>query len=265
MFPANVFPENEPLIRTLADLGDLSTDRAQQRLMSALLGSRLMVPTNNQTLEQVEDGILRAGARVGFITLSAEHSAHDFVPAFTDEGALRHVVPDDVPYIALAFLELAGIIAGGRNPNGLVINPNSDEALPLSPGNVASIATDFGGPRVDMFEADADAVVGAPSTPLPLDVQEEIVAQCERSGVIDRCWQLEWFIPERHNEPTRVLCVQLDPAIIDPRDQDEVLDRFWASLQPMLQRAGLPVEMTSGPESFGSLVEDEPPIYQRAA
>lgn len=244
--PTHVFFENEALIRALNDprRGENDPELAKQ-LFGAILGATLiaLVPEDQQLVEDDSGEIeLDGEIELSFVLVRHPDVEGDIVPMFTDEGSLASFLPDGGRYVALSVRDLYPLLGGKQGPPNIVINPGGDEALLLTPRMVQDLIDSIRGYGTDVVREDADVQVGPAREPLPDDAQRAVSTLFEEHPAVVRCTQLEWYMPDRHDEPSLVLAVELDGQI-EGDARRFALASLWRDLSPVLRTLDRQVEM----------------------
>jgi len=248
--PTHVFFENEGLIRALNDprRGENDPDLAK-RLFSALLGATLiaLVPEDQQLGGGDDDGTgevtLDGELELSFVLVRHPDVEGDIVPMFTDEGSLGSFMPDGGRYVALAVRDLFPLLGSGSDgPPNIVINPGGDEALLLTPRMVQDLIDSARGYGTEVIDEGVEVIVGPAEQELPADAQLAVTTLLAEHEAVTRCTQLQWFMPDRHDEPSLVLAVELDLAL-EGDTRRFALASLWRDLSPVLRTLDRQVEM----------------------
>jgi hypothetical protein len=279
--PTHVFFENEDLIRSLNDprRGENDPELAK-RLFAALLEATLiaLVP-EEQDLgnlidgEETGDDADEASAKPGELTLEGDLELSfvlvrhpdvegDIVPMFTDEGSLGAFLPDGGRYVALAVRDLFPLLGSGSDgPPNIVINPGGDEALLLTPRMVQDLIDSSRGYGTKLIDEDVEVVVGPADEPLPDDAQRAVSTLLAEHEAVLRCTQLQWYMPDRHETPSLVLAIELDP-LVEGDTRRFALASIWRDLSPVLRTLDRQVEMV---DLAGQKTRLEPVVRELAA
>ncbi|MBC7462366.1 MAG: SseB family protein [Thermoleophilia bacterium] len=278
--PTHVFFENEHLIRALNDprRGENDPDLAK-RLFSALLQSTLiaLVPEDQELGSADEDAdeesvageiTLEGELELSFVLVRHPDVEGDIVPMFTDEGSLGTFLPEGGRYVALSVRDLFPLLGGGNaGPPNIVINPGGDEALLLTPRMVQDLIDSSRGYGTQVIGEDVDVIVAAAEEPLAPEFEQAIADLFTAHDAVLRCTQLQWFMPDRHAEPSLVLAVELDPDVTgDARRY--ALASLWRDLSPVLRNLDRHVEMVDlagQRERLEPMVRELPAFYERRA
>lgn len=268
--PSHVFFENESLIRALNDERRGSGDgTVAQRLFGALVRSTLiaLVP-EQQELAMDDDGTISDDLEVSFVLVRHPEVEGEIVPMFTDEGAVSAFAPTGGRYIALAVRDLFPLLAGGsEGPPNIVINPGSDEALLLTPRMVQDIVDAVRGYSLEVVNPEGPVVVGLPTDPLDEESAEEVGRVLDDHADVVRCFELQWYMPDRHDQPSLVLALEIDPEILGPARRN-ALTAIWAQLSPLLRALDRTVEMVdldAQRERFSDVVDQARVLFDRDA
>jgi hypothetical protein len=270
--PTHVFYENEPLIRSLNDprRGENDPELAK-RLFAALLAATLiaLVP-EDQELDGVDgtgEVTLDGELELSFVLVRHPDVEGDIVPMFTDEGALGSFIPDGGRYVALAVRDLFPLLGTGHDgPPNIVINPGGDEALLLTPRMVQDIIDSARGYGTEVIDEGVEVVVGPAEEGLPDDARAAVSTLLAEHEAVTQCTQLQWFMPDRHDEPSLVLAVELDPDL-EGDSRRFALASLWRDLSPVLRTLDRQVEMVDlagQRERLEPTVRSLEPFYQRA-
>ncbi|MCB0879365.1 MAG: SseB family protein [Thermoleophilia bacterium] len=270
--PTHVFFENEPLIRALNDprRGENDPELAK-RLFGALLGSTLiaLVPEEQQ-LDDIDGSgevTLDGELELSFVLVRHPDVEGDIVPMFTDEGALGSFMPDGGRYVALAVKDLFPLLGTGHDgPPNIVINPGGDEALLLTPRMVQDIIDSARGYGTEVIDEGVEVIVGPAETELPDDARKAVSTLLAEHEAVTKCTQLQWFMPDRHDEPSLVLAVELDPEL-EGDTRRFALASIWRDLSPVLRTLDRQVEMVDlagQRERLEATVRSLEPFYLRA-
>jgi hypothetical protein len=269
--PTHVFFENEALIRALNDprRGDNDPELAK-RLFAALLNATLiaLVPE-----EQELDGIEGAGEvtldgelELSFVLVRHPDVKGDIVPMFTDEGSLGAFLPEGGRYVALAVRDLFPLLGTGHDgPPNIVINPGGDEALLMTPRMVQDIIDSARGYGTQVIDEDVEVIVGPAERELPDDARAAVSTLLAEHEAVTRCTQLQWFMPDRHEHPSLVLAVELDPQL-EGDTRRFALASLWRDLSPVLRTLDRQVEMVDlagQRERLEPTVRTIEPFYRR--
>ena len=246
--PTHVFFENEALIRALNDprRGENDPELAK-RLFAALLQSTLiaLVPEEQQ-LDDIEGSgevTLDGELELSFVLVRHPDVEGDLVPMFTDEGALGSFMPDGGRYVALAVKDLFPLLgSGSEGPPNIVINPGGDEALLLTPRMVQDIIDSARGYGTEVIDEGTEVIVGPADEELPEDAQRAVSTLLAEHEAVTRCTQLQWYMPDRHEHPSLVLAVELDPDL-EGDTRRFALASLWRDLSPVLRTLDRQVEM----------------------
>lgn len=267
--PTHVFFENEDLIRSLNDprRGDNDPELAQ-RLFSAIMQATLiaLVPEDQQLAEGGEGEVeLDGDLELSFVLVRHPDVEGDIVPMFTDEGSLGAFLPDGGRYVALAVRDLFPLLLGADGPPNIVINPGGDEALLLTPRMVQDLIDAVRGYGTEVIDEDTDVVIAPAEHPMPEPTQEQVTNLLMRHPAVLRATQLQWFMPDRHDEPSLVLAIELDPAVQDDARRF-ALASLWRELSPVLRELDRQVEMVDVHGQRKVLSQADvvvPPFYER--
>lgn len=246
--PTHVFFENEPLIRALNDprRGENDPDLAK-RLFSALLEATLiaLVPEEQRLGDSEGTGevTLDGELELSFVLVRHPDVDGDIVPMFTDEGSLGSFLPEGGRYVALSVRDLFPLLGSGQDgPPNIVINPGGDEALLLTPRMVQDLIDSARGYGTEVIDEGVEVVVSAAEDGLPDDAQAAVAALLGEHEAVIRCTQLQWFMPDRHEVPSLVLAVELDPEL-EGDTRRFALASLWRDLSPVLRTLDRQVEM----------------------
>jgi hypothetical protein len=272
--PTHVFFENEALIRALNDprRGENDPELAK-RLFSALLNATLiaLVPEDQELGDSTEDAgsgelTLEGELELSFVLVRHPDVEGDIVPMFTDEGSLGVFLPEGGRYVALAVRDLFPLLGSGKiGPPNIVVNPGGDEALLLTPRMVQDLIDSARGYGTELIDDDTDVQVAAADVPLPDDAARAVSTLLEEHEAVIRCTQLQWFMPDRHEEPSLVLAVELDPEI-EGDARRFALASLWRDLSPVLRTLDRQVEMVDlagQRERLEQTVREIEPFYLR--
>ena len=271
--PTHVFYENEGLIRALNDprRGENDPDLAK-RLFSALLESTLiaLVP-EDQRLGDGEGGeggevTLDGELELSFVLVRHPDVDGDIVPMFTDEGSLGSFMPDGGRYVALAVRDLFPLLGSGHDgPPNIVINPGGDEALLLTPRMVQDLIDSARGYGTELIDEGVEVIVGPAVEELPEDARAAVATLLAEHDAVQRCTQLQWFMPDRHEQPSLVLAVELDEDL-EGESRRFALASLWRDLSPVLRTLDRQVEMVDlagQRERLEPTVRSLQPFYER--
>lgn len=268
--PSHVFYENEALIRALNDPRRGSGDSAvAQRLFAALVGATLitLVP-ETMDLELGPDGTVEQDMEITFVLVQHPDVEGDIVPMFTDEGAVAAFTAATSRYVALAVRDLFPLLTSAGTPAPcVVVNPGGDEALLLTPRMVQDVVDAVRGHSLDIVQDDSPVVVGLPKEPIPGSEADEIVAVLKHHPGIIRCLQLQWYMAHRHDEPSLVLALELEPHL-QGKERKTTLAAVWVEMSPVLKKLDRTVEMVdldAQRDTFGDLLDRAPALYERDA
>jgi hypothetical protein len=271
--PTHVFFENEDLIRALNDprRGENDPDLAK-RLFSALLRATLiaLVPEEQELDGSEADSgevMLEGELELSFVLVRHPDVEGDIVPMFTDEGSLGTFMPDGGRYVALSVRDLFPLLGSGDGPPNIVINPGGDEALLLTPRMVQDLIDSSRGYGTQVIDEGVDVIVAAAEDPLPETAQQTLADLLTAHDAVLRCTQLQWFMPDRHTEPSLVLAVELDPDVTGD-DRRLALASLWRDLSPILRTLDRHVEMVDlagQRERLEPMVRELPSFYERSA
>ncbi|MCW2920412.1 MAG: SseB protein N-terminal domain [Thermoleophilia bacterium] len=246
--PTHVFFENESLIRALNDprRGENDPELAK-RLFSALLSATLiaLVPEDQQLGDSEGSGevTLDGELELSFVLVRHPDVEGDIVPMFTDEGSLGSFMPDGGRYVALAVRDLFPLLGSGHDgPPNIVINPGGDEALLLTPRMVQDLIDSARGYGTEVIDEGVEVIVGPADQELPQDAQTAVATLLAEHEAVTQCTQLQWFMPDRHDEPSLVLAVELDPDL-EGDTRRFALASLWRDLSPVLRTLDRQVEM----------------------
>jgi hypothetical protein len=246
--PTHVFFENEGLIRALNDprRGENDPELAK-RLFSALLDATLiaLVPEDQQLGDSEGSGevTLDGELELSFVLVRHPDVDGDIVPMFTDEGSLGSFMPEGGRYVALAVRDLFPLLGSGRDgPPNIVINPGGDEALLLTPRMVQDLIDSARGYGTEVIDEGVEVIVGPAQEELPVDAQAAVATLLAEHEAVTQCTQLQWFMPDRHDEPSLVLAVELDPEL-EGDTRRFALASLWRDLSPVLRTLDRQVEM----------------------
>ncbi|MCW2924860.1 MAG: SseB protein N-terminal domain [Thermoleophilia bacterium] len=272
--PTHVFFENEALIRALNDprRGENDPELAK-RLFAALLASTLiaLVPEEqrlgegdpDKTGEVTLDGELE----LSFVLVRHPDVEGDIVPMFTDEGSLGTFLPEGGRYVALSVKDLFPLLGSGSDgPPNIVINPGGDEALLLTPRMVQDLIDSARGYGTELIDEGVEVIVGPAETGLPEDAERAVTTLLREHEVVTQCTQLQWFMPDRHDQPSLVLAVELDEALAGDTRRF-ALASIWRDLSPVLRTLDRQVEMVDlagQRERLEPTVRTIEPFYRRA-
>ena len=269
--PTHVFFENEPLIRALNDPRRGENDPELAKLLfSALLGATLiaLVP-DEQPLGDAEgtgEITLDGELELSFVLVRHPDVEGDIVPMFTDEGSLGSFLPEGGRYVALAVRDLFPLLGtGGEGPPNIVINPGGDEALLLTPRMVQDLIDSARGYGTELIDEDVEVIVGPAEDGLPNDAQAAVATLLREHEAVTRCTQLQWYMPDRHDEPSLVLAVELDPTL-EGDTRRFALASLWRELSPVLRTLDRQVEMVDlagQRERLEPTVREIDPFYVR--
>ncbi|MCW2950433.1 MAG: SseB protein N-terminal domain [Thermoleophilia bacterium] len=273
--PTHVFFENEHLIRALNDprRGENDADLAK-RLFSALLQATLiaLVPEDQELDGTTEDGglsgevLLEGELELSFVLVRHPDVEGDIVPMFTDEGSLGTFLPEGGRYVALSVRDLFPLLgSGGDGPPNIVINPGGDEALLLTPRMVQDLIDSSRGYGTQVIDDGVDVVVAPADEPLSPPAEQALSDLFTAHDAVIRCTQLQWYMPDRHAEPSLVLAVELDPEVTgDARRY--ALASLWRDMSPLLRTLDRHVEMVDlagQRERLEPMVRELAPFYVR--
>jgi hypothetical protein len=246
--PTHVFFENESLIRALNDprRGENDPDLAK-RLFSALLDATLiaLVPEEQELGEADGSGevTLDGELELSFVLVRHPDVEGDIVPMFTDEGALGTFMADGGRYVALAVRDLFPLLGTGTDgPPNIVINPGGDEALLLTPRMVQDLIDSARGYGTEVIDEGVEVIVGPADESLPDDAVAAVATLLAEHEAVTRCTQLQWYMPDRHESPSLVLAVELDPDL-EGDTRRFALASLWRDLSPVLRTLDRQVEM----------------------
>jgi len=246
--PTHVFFENESLIRALNDprRGENDPDLAK-RLFAALLEATLiaLVPEDQELggAEGTGEITLDGDLELSFVLVRHPDVEGDIVPMFTDEGSLGNFLPEGGRYVALAVRDLFPLLGSGTDgPPNIVINPGGDEALLLTPRMVQDLIDSSRGYGTELVDDETEVIVAPADTPLPDDATTAVATLLAEHDAVIRCTQLQWYMPQRHEHPSLVLAVELDPAI-EGDTRRFALASLWRDLSPVLRTLDRQVEM----------------------
>lgn len=268
--PTHVFYENEPLIRALNDprRGENDPELAT-RLFGAILDSTLitLIP-EEQPLGESDGGevTLDGDLELSFILVRHPDVNGDIVPMFTDEGSLGAFIPNGGRYVALAVRDLFPLLGTGSGsiPN-IVVNPGGDEALLLTPRMVQDLIDAARGYGTRVIGDDTEIEVEPIKEPMPDDAKRAVITLLKsHSGVIS-CTEIQWFMPDRHEYPSLVLVMELDPLLQD-EERRFALASLWRDLSPVLRTLDRQVEMVDLDGQKGrlsSIIDQVEPFYMR--
>jgi hypothetical protein len=270
--PTHVFFENEALIRALNDprRGENDPDLAK-RLFSALLDATLiaLVPEEQELGEADGSGevTLDGELELSFVLVRHPDVEGDIVPMFTDEGALGTFMADGGRYVALAVRDLFPLLGTGtEGPPNIVINPGGDEALLLTPRMVQDLIDSARGYGTEVIDEGVEVIVGPADESLPDDAVAAVATLLAEHEAVTRCTQLQWYMPDRHDAPSLVLAVELDPGL-EGDTRRFALASLWRDLSPVLRTLDRQVEMVdlAGQRSrLEPTVRTIEPFYVRA-
>jgi hypothetical protein len=271
--PTHVFFENEALIRALNDprRGENDPELAK-RLFSALLGATLiaLVPEEQPLGDSDGSGevTLEGELELSFVLVRHPDVEGDIVPMFTDEGALGSFMPDGGRYVALAVRDLFPLLGTGHDgPPNIVINPGGDEALLLTPRMVQDLIDSARGYGTEVIDEGVEVIVGPADDALPDEALSAVTTLLAAHDSVTQVTQLQWYMPDRHEHPSLVLAVELDPAL-EGDTRRFALASLWRDLSPVLRTLDRQVEMV---DLAGQLERLEPtvrsliPFYIRPA
>ncbi len=246
--PTHVFFENEGLIRALNDprRGENDPDLAK-RLFSALLEATLiaLVPDDQQLGDAEGSGevTLDGELELSFVLVRHPDVEGDIVPMFTDEGSLGSFMPEGGRYVALAVRDLFPLLGSGNDgPPNIVINPGGDEALLLTPRMVQDLIDSARGYGTEVIDDGVEVIVGPAVEGLPDDARAAVSTLLAEHEAVTQCTQLQWFMPDRHDAPSLVLAVELDPDL-EGDTRRFALASLWRDLSPVLRTLDRQVEM----------------------
>ena len=246
--PTHVFFENESLIRALNDprRGENDPELAK-RLFSALLGATLiaLVPEDQQLGDSEGSGevTLDGELELSFVLVRHPDVEGDIVPMFTDEGSLGSFMPEGGRYVALAVRDLFPLLGSGHDgPPNIVINPGGDEALLLTPRMVQDLIDSARGYGTEVIDEGVEVIVGPADEELPDEAQTAVATLLAEHEAVTQCTQLQWFMPDRHDEPSLVLAGELDPDL-EGDTRRFALASLWRDLSPVLRTLDRQVEM----------------------
>ncbi len=269
--PTHVFFENEPLIRSLNDprRGENDPELAK-RLFAGLLSATLIALVPEDQEIEGSDGsgelTLDGELELSFVLVRHPDVQGDIVPMFTDEGALGSFIPDGGRYVALAVRDLFPLLGTGHDgPPNIVINPGGDEALLLTPRMVQDVIDSARGYGTEVIDEGVEVVVGPAEDEMPDDARDAVATLLAEHEVVTRCTQLQWFMPDRHDEPSLVLAVELDPDV-DGDARRFALASLWRDLSPVLRTLDRQVEMVDlagQRERLEPTVRSLKPFYER--
>lgn len=246
--PTHVFFENEPLIRALNDprRGENDPELAQRLFGSLLTATLIALVPEEQSLDEFHGSgeiTLEGELELSFVLVRHPDVKGDIVPMFTDEGALGSFIPDGGRYVALAVKDLFPLLGtGGDGPPNIVVNPGGEEALLLTPRMVQDIIDSARGFSTELVSEDTEVNVSPAEHELPEDARRAIITLLKEHEEVKRCTQLQWFIPDRHEEPSLVLVVE----VADELEGDArrfALASLWRDLSPVLRTLDRQVEM----------------------
>lgn len=246
--PTHVFFENESLIRALNDprRGENDPELAK-RLFSALLGATLIALVPEEQPLGAADGsgevTLEGELELSFVLVRHPDVEGDIVPMFTDEGALGSFLPDGGRYVALAVRDLFPLLATGHDgPPNIVINPGGDEALLLTPRMVQDLIDSARGYGTEVIDEGVEVIVGPAQDELPSDALAAVSTLLAEHEAVTQVTQLQWYMPDRHEHPSLVLAVELDPTL-EGDTRRFALASLWRDLSPVLRTLDRQVEM----------------------
>ncbi|MCW2928976.1 MAG: SseB protein N-terminal domain [Thermoleophilia bacterium] len=269
--PTHVFFENEALIRALNDprRGENDPELAK-RLFSALLEATLiaLVPEEQQLGDAEGSGevTLDGELELSFVLVRHPDVEGDIVPMFTDEGSLGSFLPEGGRYVALAVRDLFPLLgSGSEGPPNIVINPGGDEALLLTPRMVQDLIDSARGYGTEVIDEGVEVIVGPADDGLPADAQAAVATLLSEHDSVLQCTQLQWFMPDRHDAPSLVLAVELDPDL-EGDTRRFALASLWRDLSPVLRTLDRQVEMVDlagQRERLEPTVRTLTPFYRR--
>jgi hypothetical protein len=269
--PTHVFFENEALIRALNDprRGENDPELAK-RLFSALLESTLiaLVPDDQPLGETDASGevTLDGELELSFVLVRHPDVDGDIVPMFTDEGSLGSFLPEGGRYVALAVRDLFPLLGSGHDgPPNIVINPGGDEALLLTPRMVQDLIDSARGYGTEVIDEGVEVIVSPAEEELPDDARAAVTTLLTEHEAVLRCTQLQWFMPDRHEQPSLVLAVELDPEL-EGDTRRFALASLWRDLSPVLRTLDRQVEMVDlagQRERLEPTVRELTPFYER--
>jgi len=269
--PTHVFFENEPLIRALNDprRGENDPELAK-RLFAALLEATLisLVPEDQRLGDGDGSGELEleGDLELSFVLVRHPDVEGDIVPMFTDEGSLGTFLPEGGRYVALAVKDLFPLLGSGSDgPPNIVINPGGDEALLLTPRMVQDLIDSARGYGTELIDSDIEVVVGPAEEELPDDARAAVSTLLSEHEAVTQCTQLQWFIADRHQAPSLVLAVELDPDL-EGDTRRFALASLWRDLSPVLRTLDRQVEMVDlagQRERLEPTVRTIEPFYRR--
>jgi hypothetical protein len=246
--PTHVFFENEGLIRALNDprRGENDPELAK-RLFSALLDATLiaLVPEEQRLGDGEGSGevTLDGDLELSFVLVRHPDVEGDIVPMFTDEGSLGSFLPEGGRYVALAVRDLFPLLGSGSDgPPNIVINPGGDEALLLTPRMVQDLIDSARGYGTEVIDEGVEVIVSPAETHLPDDAEAAVTTLLREHEAVIKCTQLQWFMPDRHEHPSLVLAVELDPEL-EGDTRRFALASLWRDLSPVLRTLDRQVEM----------------------
>lgn len=246
--PTHVFFENEALIRALNDprRGENDPELAK-RLFAALLQATLiaLVPEEQQLgdIEGSGEVTLDGELELSFVLVRHPDVEGDIVPMFTDEGSLGSFLPEGGRYVALSVKDLFPLLGSGHDgPPNIVINPGGDEALLLTPRMVQDLIDSARGYGTELIDEGVEVIVGPAEEQLPTDAEAAVTTLLREHDAVLRCTQLQWFMPDRHDAPSLVLAVELDPQL-EGDTRRFALASLWRDLSPVLRTLDRQVEM----------------------
>jgi hypothetical protein len=115
-------------------------------------------------------------------------------------------------------------------------------------------------------EAGGEVLVDLAEDPMGEPIESAIAETLAEHSDIITCLQLQWFVPGRHEEPSIVLAMELEPEL-DTSERRAALSGVWQEISPILRQLERSVEMVDLDAQrplFGHLVDVATPLYRRA-
>jgi hypothetical protein len=119
----------------------------------------------------------------------------------------------------------------------------------------------------EVIDDGAEVIVGPAQEELPADALRAVTTLLAEHEAVTRCTQLQWFMPDRHDSPSLVLAVELDPEL-EGDSRRFALASLWRDLSPVLRTLDRQVEMVDlagQRERLEPTVRELTPFYEREA